>query len=334
MAAPLVLTIGDPSGIGPEIAAAAWAARIAAGVPPFLLIGDPELVAARARMAGIAVPVTPATPEDAVELFGQALPVLALPRPMQDAPGRPLAANGAGVIEAIDVAAALVQAGRASAMVTCPIAKKPLYDIGFAYPGHTEYLGHLAQSLFGVAARPVMMLAGPGIRTVPVTIHIPLAEVPARLTTADIVATARIVAGDLRTRFGIAAPRLAVAGLNPHAGESGAMGREDDDIVAPAVEALRAEGVDAFGPLPADTMFHARARAGYDAAICMYHDQAMIPAKALAFDEAVNVTLGLPFIRTSPDHGTAFDIAGKGLAWPDSLIAALKMAAEMAGRSA
>ena len=214
--------------------------------------------------------------------------------------------------------------------MTCPIAKKPLYDAGFRFPGHTEFLGHLAELATGRPARPVMMLAGPDLRAVPVTIHIALAEVPRRLTTALIVETAAITAADLADKFGIHKPRLAVAGLNPHAGEGGAMGTEDEAVVRPAVEELQRRGIDARGPLPADTLFHPRARATYDAAICMYHDQALIPAKALAFDESVNVTLGLPFIRTSPDHGTAFDIAGKGIARPDSLIAALKLARAMA----
>jgi 4-hydroxythreonine-4-phosphate dehydrogenase len=335
MTRPLALSIGEPSGIGPEIAAAAWAARDRSGVPPFILVGDPALVAARARRAGIDVAVEACgAAGEAVALFERALPVLPLAVPMVDSPGVAVAQNAAGVVAAIDAGVALVQAGEAAALVTCPIAKKPLYEAGFAFPGHTEYLGHLAKERFGVDARPVMMIAGPDLRTVPVTIHIALAEVPRRLLAVDIVAVARIVEAELKARFGIASPRLAVAGLNPHAGEDGAMGLEDRDIVAPAVAALRAEGIDARGPLPADTLFHARARATYDAAICMYHDQALIPAKALAFDEAVNVTLGLPFIRTSPDHGTAFDIAGKGMARPDSLIAALRMAAEMAAHRA
>jgi 4-hydroxythreonine-4-phosphate dehydrogenase len=215
-------------------------------------------------------------------------------------------------------------------VVTCPIAKKPLYDAGFGFPGHTEYLAHLASRHIGRDVTPVMLLAGPDLRTVPVTIHIALADVPKVLTTELIIATARITAADLKSRFGIPRPRLAIAGLNPHAGEGGAMGLEDIAIVAPAVEMLKAEGIDAIGPLPADTMFHPRARASYDAALCMYHDQALIPAKTLAFDEAVNVTLGLPFIRTSPDHGTAFDIAGKGIARADSLIAALRLARRLA----
>lgn len=328
--APLALSVGDPSGVGPEIAAMAWLRRREA-VPPFYLLADPSLVAARTRAAGLNVPMRETTPAEAGSVYADALPVVPLVARLSDAPGRPDPANAAGIIEAIDRAVADSLEGRAAAVVTCPIAKKNLYDAGFGFPGHTEYLAHLAARLTGTEPVPVMMLAGPDLRTVPVTIHIPLAEVPGRLTTDLIVRTGRIAAADLRDRFGIARPRLAVAGLNPHAGEGGAMGKEDEQIVAPAIAALRAEGVGAFGPLPADTMFYPAARAGYDAALCMYHDQALIPAKTLAFDEAVNVTLGLPFVRTSPDHGTAFGIAGKGVARPDSLIAALKLARRLAG---
>jgi 4-hydroxythreonine-4-phosphate dehydrogenase len=249
---------------------------------------------------------------------------------LAERPGRPDPASAAGIVESIERAVADCLSGRASAVVTNPIAKKPLYEAGFRFPGHTEFLGHLAERATGKPCLPVMMLAGPTLRTVPVTIHVPLAEVPGLLTTALIVSTARVVAADLASRFGIARPRLAVAGLNPHAGEDGGMGSEDIRVIGPAVAALRAEGIEAFGPLPADTMFHREARAGYDAAICMYHDQALIPVKTLAFDETVNVTLGLPFVRTSPDHGTAFDIAGRGAARPDSLIAALRLAATLA----
>lgn len=332
--APLALTIGDPSGIGPEIAVAAWLLRDKEDVPAFYLLGDPALVAARARSVGIELPLFDTDPTGAAQAFVSALPVVPLVASLVDTPGQPDSRNAAGIIEAIDRAVADTFDGRAAAVVTCPIAKKPLYDAGFRFPGHTEYLAHLAEQKTGVAAMPVMMLAGPDLRAVPVTIHIALADVPRTLTTEAIIATARITARDLRERFGIARPRIAVSGLNPHAGEGGAMGREDENVIRPAIEALKAEGIDAFGPLPADTMFHARARAGYDAAVCMYHDQALIPAKALAFDEAVNVTLGLPFIRTSPDHGTAFDIAGKGIARPDSLIAALKLARQLADMEA
>ena len=328
--APLALTIGDPSGIGPEIAMTAWQRRQDASLPPFYLLADPAFIASRARMLDKNIPLVEASPSQAGIIFPDALPVTPLDNRLVDAPGQPVAANAAGIIEAIDRAVADCFSGTAAAMVTCPIAKKPLYDAGFNFPGHTEYLAHLASEKTGRPVMPVMMLAGPQLRTVPVTIHIALADVPAALSTELVIATGRIAAADLRTRFGLAAPRLAISGLNPHAGENGAMGTEDRDIIAPAIAALQAEGIYAFGPLPADTMFHAAARARYDAALCMYHDQALIPAKALAFDEAVNVTLGLPFIRTSPDHGTAFDIAAKGIARPDSLIAALKLAEHLA----
>jgi 4-hydroxythreonine-4-phosphate dehydrogenase len=327
---PLALTTGDPSGIGPEIAIAAWFRRAEYAVPPFYLLSDPSSVAASALRVGLEIPIVETAPSEAAALFSDALPVVPLTARFSDAPGVPDKANAGGIIEAIDRAVSDTLSGRASAVVTCPIAKKPLYDAGFRFPGHTEYLAHLATLETGAEVSPVMMLAGPDLRAVPVTIHIPLAEVPGALTKEAILRTARITAQDLKSRFGIANPRLAVSGLNPHAGEGGAMGAEEQTIIGPAIETLRGENIDAFGPLPADTMFHPRARETYDAAICMYHDQALIPAKALAFDETVNVTLGLPFIRTSPDHGTAFDIAGKGVARPDSLIAALKLARRLA----
>ena len=329
---PLALTVGDPAGIGPDVALAAWLRR-RAGVPCFYLLGDPAVLASRAKRLELDVPIREIEPADAYRTFAQALPVVPLAARFADTPGRPDVANVSGILESIDRAVADAFDGRASAVVTCPITKKVLYDGGFRFPGHTEYLAELANIRTGGIARPVMMLAGPDLRTVPVTIHIPLADVPSKLTEQDIVDTGRIVAAELERRFGILRPRLAVAGLNPHAGEEGAMGLEDERIVRPAVEALIRDGIEARGPLPADTLFHSRARKTYDAAICMYHDQALIPAKTLAFDEAVNVTLGLPFIRTSPDHGTAFDIAGSGQAKPDSLIAALRLAAQMAERS-
>jgi len=246
-------------------------------------------------------------------------------------PARPEKQDAAGVVEAISTAVELVLTGIARGIVTLPINKKSLYDTGFDYPGHTEYLGVLAKKWPSAKSRttPVMMLVGPELRAVPVTIHIPLKDVPENLTLKRIVETVLIAEQDLRERFGIAKPRIAIAGLNPHAGEDGAMGMEDNLVVAPAVEALKARGINCFGPLPADTMFHPAAREKYDVAICMYHDQALIPAKALAFDQTVNVTLGLPFVRTSPDHGTAFDIAGTGTARIASTLAALQMADEI-----
>jgi 4-hydroxythreonine-4-phosphate dehydrogenase len=329
-ALPLAVSVGDPSGIGPEIALAAWQRRVELSLPPFYLLADPALISSRARHIGLDTPLAETSPSGSAAAFSDALPVVPLEAAFVDTPGLPSAANAPGIIEAIDRAVADVMSGRAAAVVTCPIAKKPLYDAGFGFPGHTEYLAHLAFEATGLAQTPVMMLVGPDLRSVPVTIHIPLAEVPAALSIELIVTTAQVVARDLAARFGIANPRLAVAGLNPHAGEGGAMGGEDEALVAPAVASLRSQGIDAYGPLPADTMFHPRARACYDAAICMYHDQALIPAKTLAFDEAVNVTLGLPFVRTSPDHGTAFAIAGTGTAQPDSFIAALRLARMLA----
>ena len=332
---PLALTGGDPAGIGPEIALRAWLARDGQALAPFYLLSDPELVEARARRLSLPVEVAVVTrARDCACVFADALPVLPLAARFSDRPGDPGADNAPGILESIERAVADVATGDAAAVVTCPIAKKTLYDAGFAHPGHTEFLAALAERHWGPPARPVMMLAGPELRTVPVTIHIPLAAVAGALSTALIVETGRIVARDLGQRFGIPSPRLAVAGLNPHAGEGGALGHEDGAIVRPAVEALRSQGIEARGPLPADTLFHKAARAGYDAALCMYHDQALIPAKALAFDEAVNVTLGLPFVRTSPDHGTAFDIAARGVARPDSLIAAIRLARRLADGSA
>lgn len=320
---PLALTMGEPAGIGGDIALAAWGRRTQEALPPFFIIDDVDRLRS---LAGEAVRVTAIdSPEQAAALFDQALPVLHRPLPAKAEPGVLNTVNGPAVIAAIKEAVALTQAGRAGAVVTNPIHKKALYDCGFAFPGHTEFLAELA----GVS-RVVMMLASTQLRVVPVTIHQALKEAIAGLTTDEIIAQGRIVAEALRRDFAIARPRLAIAGLNPHAGEGGAMGREDIEIVAPAIAALRAEGIEAFGPLPADTMFHARARAGYDAALCMYHDQALIPIKTIDFDGGVNVTLGLPFVRTSPDHGTALEIAGKGVARPDSLIAALKLAGQMA----
>ncbi|GAB5508143.1 MAG: 4-hydroxythreonine-4-phosphate dehydrogenase PdxA [Rhizobiaceae bacterium] len=310
----------------------AWMRRHELQLPPFFLLCDPSLIAARA--GGLDVGIAECAPDEATARFETALPVVPLANRFVSQVGQPDAANAAGIIEAIERAVALTLEGKAAAVVTNPIAKKRLYDAGFAHPGHTEYLAHLAERATGHAVRPIMMIAGSDLRTVPVTIHVPLAEVPRLLSVEAIVETTRIVHSALRNEFGIAAPRIAVSGLNPHAGEGGSLGTEDGAIIAPAIEQLRNEGMNVSGPLPADTMFHAQARSGYDAAVCMYHDQALIPAKMLAFDEGVNVTLGLPFVRTSPDHGTAFDIAGKGIARPNSLVAALKMAAEMAARRA
>lgn len=318
MTLPIALTCGEPAGVGPELAVAARAAL--GGSLPLFWIGDPRHLPKGTAIAEIH------DPTQAAAVSGDMLPVLSHRFATRSQPGQPAAANARGVIEVIERAVALVQAGKAGGVCTAPIHKKALKDgAGFAFPGHTEFLAHLA----GVD-RVVMMLASPLLRVVPVTIHIPLCDVPDALTADLLEDTLRITEAGLRRDFGIAAPRLAVAGLNPHAGEGGAMGREEIDLIRPVVAKLRAEGMAVTGPASADTMFHARARAGYDVAVCMYHDQALIPIKTLDFDGGVNVTLGLPFVRTSPDHGTAFDIAGQGIAKPDSLIAALKLAAEMA----
>ncbi|WP_425327300.1 4-hydroxythreonine-4-phosphate dehydrogenase PdxA [Rhodopseudomonas palustris] len=329
MAKPLALTLGEPAGIGPDITLAAWLQRKRHDIPPFYVVGDAGSVARRAAVLGLDVAIAEIRPQDAVSAFADALPVVPTGLKATAAPGRPDGSSAASAVASIEQAVADVSEGRAAAIVTNPIAKSVLYQAGFHYPGHTEFLAELAKR-DGVVPQPVMMLWCPSLAVVPVTIHVSLRDAIAQLSTELIVSTARIVVQDLRSRFGIAQPRLALAGLNPHAGEDGSLGREDRAIVAPAVEILRGEGVDARGPLPADTMFHAAARHTYDCAICMYHDQALIPIKTIAFDEGVNVTLGLPFVRTSPDHGTAFDIAGSGRANPSSLIAALKLAARMA----
>jgi 4-hydroxythreonine-4-phosphate dehydrogenase len=329
----LALTLGEPAGIGPDIAIAVWRRRAELDLPPFYLIAEPDYVASRAGRLGAPLPIRTVAPREAAATFATALPVVALALPVSAPPGRPDATSAPAAIAAIRRAVADVLAGEASAVVTNPVAKNVLYRSGFAEPGHTEFLARLAAEATGKAVHPVMMLWSPELAVVPVTIHLPLAEVPGRLDRELIVTTGRIVDRDLRERFGVARPRLAIAGLNPHAGEEGALGAEDIAVVRPAVDCLRQDGIDARGPLPADTMFHAAARACYDAALAMYHDQALIPIKTLAFDHAVNVTLGLPFVRTSPDHGTAFDIAGTGKADPSSLIAALRLAARLAARA-
>lgn len=320
--------MGEPAGIGGEITLRAWLRR-AEGVPPFYLIDDPGRLAAIGHHLGWDVPIVALRDISETDAaFAQVLPVLPVGGSVRAGPGRPNPADAMLVIRAIETAVADVRAGRAAAVVTNPVSKDALYRAGFRHPGHTEFLAELA----GIGDAPVMMLAGPQLRVVPVTIHLALRAAVEKLSAAAIVHAARVTHAALIRDFGIAAPVIAVAGLNPHAGEGGALGNEDIEIVAPAIAALRREGIEARGPLAADTMFHAAARRGYDAALCMYHDQALIPVKTLDFDAAVNVTLGLPFIRTSPDHGTAFDIAGTGSARPDSLIAALKLAAAMAER--
>jgi 4-hydroxythreonine-4-phosphate dehydrogenase len=333
MAKPLALTSGEPAGIGPDITLKAWLRRAELKLPAFYLLGDCGLLRHRAKALGLDVPLAETSPEDASATFANALPVVATGKIATAQPGLPDDSSADAAIASIRRAVDDVVAGKAGAVVTNPIAKSVLYRAGFRHPGHTEFLAELAAA-GGHALQPVMMLWSPELAVVPVTIHLSLRDAIARLSSELIVSTARIVATGLKSRFGIARPRLALSGLNPHAGEDGSLGTEDRDIVKPAIEILRAEGIDVRGPLPADTMFHEAARKTYDCAICMYHDQALIPIKTLAFDEGVNVTLGLPFIRTSPDHGTAFDIAGTGRANPSSLIAALRLAARMATRPA
>ncbi|MBE3637771.1 4-hydroxythreonine-4-phosphate dehydrogenase PdxA [Mangrovicoccus algicola] len=319
--APIALTCGEPAGVGPELALLA-SARLGTTLP-FFWIGDPRHLPEGARWHEIASPAEAAEPGDSLAVLRHDFAGAATP-------GIPDPANAQGVIEVIARAVRLVMDGTAGAVCTLPIHKKALKDgAGFTFPGHTEYLAHLA----GVD-RVVMMLAAPDLRVVPATIHVPLSEVPGLLTAPLLEETIRIARDALRRDFGIAHPRLAVAGLNPHAGEGGAMGREEIEMIAPLLDRLRGEGIDLAGPASADTMFHPEARARYDAAICMYHDQALIPIKTVDFAGGVNVTLGLPFIRTSPDHGTAFDIAGQGRADPSSTIAALRLAAEMAAARA
>lgn len=328
-ALPLVLTQGDPSGVGPELTLKAYAARVARALAPFFIIADPALLVRVARALAIDVAIEETTPAQAVDVFARALPVVPVGMAARGDFGAPRPEDAPATVRSIEAAVECVATGAARAVVTNPIAKSVLYAAGFAHPGHTEFLGELATRHYGGAHRPVMMLWAEELAVVPITIHIPLAEAPRRLTRALIVETGEIVARDLRGRFDLAHPRLAFAGLNPHAGEDGALGREEIDAIAPAIEDLRARGIDASGPYPADTMFHAAARAKYDVALCPTHDQALIPIKTLAFERGVNVTLGLPFVRASPDHGTAFDIAGKGVADATSLVEAIKLAARM-----
>jgi 4-hydroxythreonine-4-phosphate dehydrogenase len=329
LALPLALTLGEPAGIGPDLTIQLWRRRVELRLPAFYLIADPEFIRQRARVLGVDVTLSVVTPAQAATTFARALPIVALDASITASPGAPDASSAPAAIASIRRAVADVLAGNAAAVVTNPIAKNVLYRSGFAEPGHTEFLAKLVQEATGKSARPVMMLWSPELAVVPVTIHLPFKDVVTRLTSDLVVETGRIVARDLTARFGISRPRIVVAGLNPHAGEEGALGEEDGAVVAPAVKRLQAEGIEAIGPLPADSLFHERARASYDVALCMYHDQALIPIKTLAFDHAVNVTLGLPFVRTSPDHGTAFDIAGTGTADPSSLVAALTLAARL-----
>ncbi|OYU33472.1 4-hydroxythreonine-4-phosphate dehydrogenase PdxA [Novosphingobium sp. PASSN1] len=328
---PLAISLGDPAGVGPELIAAAWALSDAEALPPFFAVGNRDLIAAAAAARGLTIPIVAiAAPDEAAAVFPHALPVLDVGVAAYT-PGQPDDAGAALALRALEVATSLVRQGAAAALVTGPIAKSRLARIGFNQPGQTEFV---AEACGITPENAVMMLAGPHLRVVPITVHVALAAVPGLLTAELIRSRSAIAAAALVRDFGVAAPRLAVAALNPHAGEDGRMGTEDAAIIAPAIAALQAAGIDARGPLPADTMFHAEARATYDAAICMYHDQALIPIKVLDFDEGVNVTLGLPIVRTSPDHGTAFGIAGTNVARPGATIAAIRMAGQCAARRA
>ena len=324
---PIVVTPGEPAGVAPEITGQAWQALRGRPECTFFLLGDADYWRQR-NPADVGIQVI-GHPQEASAAFAEALPVLHRPLAVHPQPGRIEAATATQVIAAIDEAVDMAFAGAVAAIVTNPIQKEALYAAGFRHQGHTDYLAHLAGQR-GHRVTEVMMLVAQDLRTVPVTVHIPLKDVPQALTGEAIRAQARVTARDLARHFGIARPRLAFTGLNPHAGENGTMGSEDRDIIAPAIRQLAAEGLDVRGPLPADTAFHAEARATYDAILCMYHDQALIPVKTLDFHGGVNVSLGLPFIRTSPDHGTALAIAGAGLANPRSLIAAIELAATMA----
>lgn len=323
---PLALTMGEPAGIGPELIARLWRDRETLALPPFLYVG------AKAAIEAIdaTLPLVDAGPDEAASAFPAALPVLDIPAPTAIVPGELNPDNGPAVVAAIDKAVALALAGDVTGVVTAPIHKANLYKAGFTAPGHTEYLARRC-SLPDTAS--IMMLAAADLRVVPVTVHIPLGEVATSLTADAIIHAGMVTAHDLRTKFGIAKPRLAVAGLNPHAGEDGAMGLEEATHIKPAVWALRDEGIDVTDPLPADTLFHAEARAKYDAVLCMYHDQALIPVKTIDFWGGVNITLGLPIIRTSPDHGTAVPLAGTGKARTESMVAAVRAANEMVLRS-
>ena len=325
---PIALTMGEPAGICGEITLKAWRARRHLG-PSFFAIGDPDYFDRAADYIQTALPVAAIDDPEAVEeLFPEALPVLPLHLAAEVTPGRPDPENGPAVIAAIERAVTLVQQGQASALVTNPIHKESLYSAGFHHPGHTEFLGALA----GPETQPVMMLACPELRVVPVTVHVPLAEALSTLSRDRIVVCAKITAAALTRDFGILDPDLAVAAINPHAGEGGHLGSEEIEIIGPAIETLQEEGIRAHGPMPADSLFHPRARSNYDAVLCMYHDQALIPLKTIDFEGGVNITLGLPFVRTSPDHGTGLDIAGTGTANEANLIAALLMAHDLAAR--
>jgi 4-hydroxythreonine-4-phosphate dehydrogenase len=328
MGKPLAISMGEPAGVGPDIILQLYARRSELDLPPFCVFGNVEFLRARAERLGLTVTITQTEPAEAAAVFSQALPVMPVDGLVSDQPGKASPLSAHAVIESIRLAVEATLHGHCRALVTAPIHKGALYSAGFKHPGHTEFLAELCAG-GGPVRLPVMMLAHDDLRAVPATIHVPLADVPALLSKELIVETVRIVAHDLRLRFGIRAPRIAVAGLNPHAGEGGAIGGEEIAVVAPAILALQRDGIDAIGPVPADTLFYPPHWRQYDAAVAMYHDQALIPIKTVAFEDAVNVTLGLPIVRTSPDHGTAFDLAGTGKASVKSFLAAIRMADRM-----
>ncbi len=329
MSFPLILTPGEPGGVGTEIAIKAWTHLRTEPTKTFALLGDTTFIGQTAKQAGLTCPIEfVANPAEAAAIFPHALPVLHRQLPAPATLGQFSAATAPWVTSCITEAVNLCLANKARAIITCPIQKEALYAAGFKYQGHTDFLAALCHER-GLPANDVMMLVGGGLRAVPVTVHIALKDVPAALTQAAIITQAEVVHRALISRFGISTPRIAITGLNPHAGENGSMGREEIDIIRPAIATLQARGLNVFGPLPADTAFFPQARAGYDAILCMYHDQALIPVKTLDFHGGVNVTLGLPFVRTSPDHGTALNLAGTGKAQAESLIAAIHLADEM-----
>lgn len=325
---PLAISMGEPAGVGPDIILALHARRVELGLAPFCVFGHAEFLKARAERLGVVVEIASVGAEGAVEAFAEALPVAPIDGLVPDRPGQTTPVSAGAVIRSIEAAVEATMTGACRGLVTAPIHKGALYNAGFRHPGHTEFLAELC-AVGGKPRLPVMMLAHGGLRAIPVTIHVPIRDVPSLLTRELIVETVQVVAHDLRHRFGIANPQIAVAGLNPHAGEGGAIGREDLEIIGPAVAQLQFEGIGVEGPLPADTLFYPTHWARYDAVVAMYHDQALIPIKTVAFENAVNVTLGLPIVRTSPDHGTAFDLAGTGRASPASFLAALEMADAM-----
>ncbi|AGA64232.1 4-hydroxythreonine-4-phosphate dehydrogenase [Liberibacter crescens BT-1] len=326
---PIILTQGDPAGIGPDITLKTWINRKKLNIPPFIYIGDPDVLNARAKTLNLDISIREANCSNAISIFRDHLPIIINSCGIEVIAGNPKIETVCSTIEAIRKAVFLTLSGKTLAIVTNPISKTIFYKANFEFPGHTEFLANLVHQMTGVAYKPVMMLSSPRLKVVPITIHTPYASVPSALSQELIIEICNIVKNELQKRFGINDARLSISGLNPHAGENSALGTEERDIIQPAIIKLQNEGMKASGPLSADTMFHDTARQNYDVAICMYHDQALIPIKTLDFDTAVNVTLGLPFIRTSPDHGTAFNIAGSNLVRETSLVSAIQLAAQL-----